>query len=125
MISFLLGLVNPLSQVITEIAKAKIAAENAKTDQERIHSEERIRALQGRRDVLVAEAPGSHINAYMRAGFALPFLIYNAKLILWDKLLMAGTTSTDPLSTELYQVEMACIGFYFLYEATARLLRGK
>lgn len=125
MLGFLLGLINPLSQVVTEIAKAKIAAANAQTDQERIHAEERAKSLEARRDVLVAEGSGSRINSCIRAGFALPFLIYNTKLVLWDKILMAGTSSTDSLSPELYQVEMACIGFYFLYGAAAQMFGRK
>ena len=55
------------------------------------------------------------------AGFALPFVIYNAKLVLWDKVL--GLGSTDGLSAELFQVELACIGFYFLYDIAARFKR--
>jgi hypothetical protein len=30
---------------------------------------------------------------------------------------------TDGLSAELFQVELACIGFYFLYDITARFRR--
>jgi hypothetical protein len=94
----------------------------AATDQERIHAQERVDTLEARKAVLIAES-GSRVNGLIRAGFALPFVIYNIKLVLWDKIVMAGQATTDPLSAELYQVELACIGFYFLYEVTARLRR--
>jgi hypothetical protein len=120
---FLFGLIDPVTRIIGKLADAKVDLAKAQTDQERIHAEERVKGLEARRDVLIAEA-GSRINAMIRAGFALPFVIYNAKLVLWDKVLADITRgSTDPLSPELFQVELACIGFYFLYEIGARLKR--
>lgn len=120
MLGLLLGLINPLASIAGKIADARVELAKAETDQEKIHAEERVKALQARRDVMAAEA-GSRINALIRAGFALPFVIYNAKLVVWDKVLSLG--STDGLSSELFQIEMICIGFYFLYDITARLKR--
>ena len=119
-ISILLGLVDPISRIAGKIADYKIAAQQASTDKERIAADERVKALEAKRDVMVAEA-GSRINQFIRVGFALPFVIYNAKLILWDKALDLG--STDPLSDELYQVQLTCIGFYFLHSIVARVVR--
>ena len=120
MIAFLIGLINPLTRVAELIAKDRIASRDAKTDQERIAADERVKALEAKRDVMVAEA-GSRINQFIRVGFALPFVLYNAKLIIWDKILNLG--STDALSDELYQVQLACIGFYFLHSIVARVVR--
>lgn len=120
MLGALLGLVDPISRIAGKIADAYAARQQAQTDRERIAADQKIKTLEAKRDVLVAEAPHK-FNGYMRAGFALPFVIYNAKLVLWDKVLALG--STDPLSPELFQVEVACIGFYFLYDITARLRR--
>lgn len=114
------GIFDPISRITDAIAKAKISSNQAATDQEKIHADERVKTLETRKAVLIAEA-GSRINSMIRAGFALPFVLYNAKLVIWDKVLSLG--STDPLSDELFKVEMACIGFYFLYEATARIVR--
>jgi hypothetical protein len=83
---FLFGLIDPVTRIIGKLADAKVDLAKAQTDQERIHAEERVKGLEARRDVLIAEA-GSRINAMIRAGFALPFVIYNAKLVLWDKVL--------------------------------------
>jgi hypothetical protein len=123
MFGFLLSLINPLSRIAGKIADVKVEQAKAATDQERIRAEERVKTLEARRAVMVAES-GSRLNAMMRAGFALPFVVYNGKLVLWDKVLGDLTGGrTDPLSPELFQVEMACIGFYFLYAVVARWRR--
>lgn len=115
MLAWLLGLIDPITRITNAIVAYKTKIADAKTERERIESEERIGVLEARRAVLVAES-GSRLNSIMRAAFALPFIIYNAKLVIWDKVLSLGTT--DPLSAELFQVEIACIGFYFLYDMT-------
>jgi hypothetical protein len=119
-IPILLALINPIAGIATEIAKYKTVALSATTDRARIEAEERVDALQARRDVMVAES-GSRINLFIRAGFTLPFVVYNAKLIIWDKVLSLG--STDPLSADLYHVQLAVIGFYFLHSIVARVVR--
>ncbi|CAB4171504.1 hypothetical protein UFOVP1349_38 [uncultured Caudovirales phage] len=116
MLSFLFGLINPLTSIIGKIADAKVELAKAQTDKEKIHAQERVDTLDARRAVLVAES-GSRVNAFIRASFAVPFVIYNAKLILWDKVLALG--STDGLSPDLMQIEIACIGFYFLHSMVA------
>lgn len=118
--AFILSLISPLASIAGKIADAKVELAKAETDQERVHAQERVSTLQARQAVLVAES-GTPINSIIRAGFALPFVAYNIKLVVWDKMLELG--STDPLSSELFQVEMACIGFYFLYDIAARLKR--
>lgn len=114
--SLLLGALNPIASVINKLADARVDLAKAATDQERIHAEERIKSLEAQHDVLIAEGRFSRLNMVMRGGFALPFVIYNAKLVLWDKVL--GWGSTDALSAELFQIEMICIGFYFVSDIT-------
>lgn len=111
---------NPLNAIVTGLTAAYTAKQNAATDQERIAADVGIKTLEAKRDVLIGES-GTRVNQFLRAGFALPFVIYNAKLVIWDKVLALG--STDPLSEELFKIEMICIGFYFLYDITARLKR--
>lgn len=118
--AFLFGLVDPISRIVGKIADAKVELAKAQTDKDRIAAQAQVDTLQARRDVLVAES-GTKLNGFIRAGFALPFVIYNAKLVIWDKVF--GLGRTDGLSDELYHVELACIGFYFLYEVTARVKR--
>lgn len=109
-----------LLPIASQIASAYEAKEQAKSDRARIEAEERIKTLEARRDVMVAE--GSPLNATIRALFAFPVAIYYGKIFLWDKVL--GLGSTDPLSPELRQISAVVIGFYFLYEG-AKIFRRK
>lgn len=120
MLSFLLSLINPISRIADKIAEYKIAAKNAETDKDRIAAEERSKALEARRDVMIAEA-SSRVNQWVRVGFAFPFIVYNAKLVLYDKVLSLG--ATDALSPELFQIELACLSFYFLNSMVDRIWR--
>ena len=74
----LLGFLLPLAGQLAAAYKAK---QDATTDQERIEAEERIAQIQAQQRLQAAEA-GSRINAFMRAAWTLPFVIYNAKLVL-------------------------------------------
>lgn len=119
MLAILKGLLG-FKGIAEKIADAYAARQNATTDRERIAADERLRSLEARRDVLTQET--EHWSTrWVRPAFALPFVIYNFKLIVIDKVL--GLGSTDPLSDELFQIEMAIIGAYFLYDLGARLMR--
>jgi len=112
-----------IGTIATKIADAYQTKQTAATDAERIAADERIKALQARRDVMVAEG-GSQVNAFVRASFAIPVAFYYGKIFLWDKALALG--STDPLSDDLQWTARAVIAFYFLYEGItqgARILR--
>src|SRR3974390_1521163 len=104
MLGFLFSLINPLSAIAGKIADYKIAQQNAQTDQERIHAQERIDALQARRDVMIAEAGSSYgwINSVIRAMIAIGPATYLLKIFIWDKVLQSITHgSTDPLDSTL------------------------
>jgi hypothetical protein len=96
-----------IGSIVGKLAEAYKARENAKTDQERIAADERIAMLQAQAS---AQRP---VDAWMRIGFAMPFALFNAKIIVWDKML--GLGRTDPLSPDLIKVELVVIGFYFLH----------
>jgi hypothetical protein len=124
MIGTILGWLNPIERIVTEIAKARIAAQNAQTDQARIAAEERAAALERRRDVMVAEAPLTRINAYLRASIGLWVSILIGKVLVWDKALGQWTGGrTDALDPNLWQVVMVVLGFYFLSETVSRVLK--
>jgi hypothetical protein len=120
MIGFLLSLINPLATIAGKIAEARIAAANAQTDREKISSEERVRTLEQRRAVLVAES-GSRLNSLMRAAYGVPPAIYLGKLYVWDKVLGWGVT--DPLSPMMENVLWTVVGFYFLQWTVSGLRR--
>jgi hypothetical protein len=128
MISFILGLIpglfTTLNGITNAIANERIAALNAKTDQERVAAQERANTLQARRDVMVAESAHSSINAWIRAMIALGPSIYLLKIFLWDKVLQSVTGgSTDPLDPNLWVVVQTVLGFYFLFEASTGVAR--
>ena len=109
-----------IGSIATKIADAYQAKQNAQTDREKIAADERIKMLEARRDVMVAEG-NTPINAIIRALFALPVAIYYGKLFLWDKVLAWG--ATDPLSPDLQWTARIVIGFYFLYEGVKVIKR--
>lgn len=117
-----------IGTIADRLAAAYEARERAKSDKERIAADERIKALQAKRDVLVAES-GTRVNGWMRAALASPVAIILWKVLVYDKALGQWTHgSTDELSPELWQVVMIVIGFYFLADAAStvtRIVKGK
>ena len=133
--SLISGLFGTVNGITNAIANERIAMINAKTDAEKIGSQERIDALTQRRMVLIAEN-GSRINMIMRVILAAGPASVLLKIFLYDKVIgsfsgCAGrqppgtcvTFSTDPLDANLWQVITAVVAFYFLYEITARFKR--
>lgn len=121
MLGFLMGLINPFERVITEIAKAKVAAANAQTDRERIAAEERAKALETKRDVLAAEA-SSGVNVLARAFLMLPVGILLWKVLAYDKALGQWTGGhTDALDGNLWWVITVVLGFYFLADVAKKV----
>ena len=115
-----LSLVDPITRIAGKIADARIAAVQASTDKERIAQEERIRALEARRDVLKAESDG-RVNSIIRALLATPVIVFLWKVIIWDKVFGWGTT--DDLSENLWYVTMMTLGFYYVHWTVGRLKR--
>jgi hypothetical protein len=111
---------DPIARITDKIVDLQIKKADAKTEQERIAADERTKALEARRDVMIAES-GLAVNAYMRTAIAIGPAIYLLKIFIWDKVLKLGTT--DPLDSNLWQVVIAVIGFYFLYDIAARWKR--
>lgn len=121
----LTGFSDAISNVSKAIADSKIAAINAKTKEEQIAAEERTKALEARRDLLVAEAQaGSRANIWIRTGMALPVAILLWKVFVYDKVLGQWTHArTDGLDENLWHVVWIVLGFYFLYEITRAVKR--
>lgn len=73
--------------------------------------------VRARTDLLIAEQ-GHWITRCIRPLAALPFIVYNLKLVLYDKVCGAYMPwlpglVTDELSDRLFQIEMLVLGFYF------------
>lgn len=135
MLGLILGALNPIEKITTAIVKARADSLNATTEQEKIAADERVRTLQQRRDVLVAEAGVSKANLIVRAIFAVPIILVLWKLLVWDKVIgsLAGCSSaprgtcgiftTDPFDDNQWKIIMIVIGFYFLYEGAVGVTR--
>lgn len=118
------GLFSTVNGITTAIVNEKINLAQAQNESDRIASQEKIASLQAKRDVLVAESGGSKLNAIIRStiGGSVSFLL--AKIFIWDKALGDYTSGhTDPLDPNLWNVVMATIGFYFVYEGVVNATR--
>jgi hypothetical protein len=119
-LSWIFKFFDPISRITDKIVELQIKKADAKTEQERIAADERTKALEAKRAVLVAEA-GLGVNAFMRTLIALGPTVYLLKIFIWDKVLKLGVT--DNLSDDLWKVVVAVVGFYFLYDIAARMKR--
>jgi len=115
-----LGLINPLEKVGRQIADVKIAKMSAEGESDKLIHDEQIAVLEGRRDILLEETKHSSTR-WIRPAFAAPFVIYNLKVIVWDKVLGWGVT--DPLSQNMWWIEVTIIGFYFLGRPVEKYFR--
>ena len=141
MLSFLLGLIpgafSTINGITNAIANERIRKIDATTDQARIQADERIKSLEAKRSVLVAESGSSNINAIMRATMGASVAVVLAKLLVWDKVvgsfagcagpmgsaLECATFRTDPLDSNQWGIIVAATGFYFLYEGAVNVTR--
>lgn len=108
-----------LSGITKALQQAYEARLRAQTDSEKLATDLKIRELEARRDVILT-AQSDRFERWIRIGFALPFVAYNAKLVIWDKILEWGVT--DPLSAELAYIQMTVLAGYFVL-STAKVIR--
>jgi hypothetical protein len=109
---------NVLGGLAGKLADAYKAKSEAQTDEARIAADVIISQLQARQAAVIA---GGRWIAPIQAAFAGMFLIYYAKLIIWDKVLGLGVT--DGLSPSLENLSMIVISFIFLQAGVDRLRR--
>lgn len=110
-LSFLLSLINPLSAITKQIVNAKVEMANAQNDYERLKTEETIKQLESRRDVLI----NNPLSRWVQALWAAPFILYEWKVVFYDKALGEWTQSrTDPLGPFETNIGMIIVSFYFL-----------
>lgn len=108
-VSFVTG--GGATSIADDIEKAYAAKQAALTDGERIAADVAISQLSAQQASLIR---GGMLSAVIQALWAAPFIVYNFKLVVWDKVWMGGTTATDGLSPSLSNIEMIIVGFYFL-----------
>ena len=107
-------LLDPIERVTKAITDVQIAKAKAETDEEKIAADERIKALQAKRDVMVAEST-DRVNRTVRALMALPVVIWLWKFLVFDKVFGQWLEwKTDPLGDDMWIVVVTIIGFYFV-----------
>jgi len=111
MLSFFISLLDPIGRIADKLLEAKLKSIEAGTEEERIKAEVTISQLEARQAILLAEQ-GFWMTRWIRPLFALPFILYNFKVIVWDKVLGWGVT--DDLSSSYWQLQMVIFGAYFL-----------
>jgi hypothetical protein len=119
-----------LPGIAREIAKARTDAINAQTEQQKIEAEERVKILEARAKVMVAEAD-TPWNAIARFLLISPFVVILWQYIVWDKIMCkwftsaadaARACSTDDLSPNLWYLMFVIFGFYFVQDV-AKIVR--
>ena len=115
----LLTALTAAGRVARALARAEERKAEAKTDAARIEADLRISQLEARRAALI-EGPGRVITRIVQLAWALPFVIFNFKVIVWDKVLSLGVT--DPLGEFERNVGLVIVSFYFLTVGGASLL---
>lgn len=118
LISQFLGVGLPaIFKAISEAQKQKL---DAKTEHERIAADERIEYLQARKDVIL-QSQKNKLGEWIRAAFAIPYVIYLWKLLIWDK--VAGWGTTDGLSPTLHYILMIVLAGYFV-DVSIKSIKG-
>jgi hypothetical protein len=56
---------------------------------------------------------GSWVLSFLTVGFSLPYMIYEWQCVVYDKILMHGTTTTDPLGGDISSWSITIIGCLF------------
>lgn len=114
-ISFITGpIFNKVLGAVTDGYKAKLAAGNttekiaADLAARQVELDKREAELNA--SVVIAEQ-GHWITRMIRPLFALPFIFFTWKVVVWDKLLGWGVT--DPLDPKMWGVFMLVVGAYF------------
>lgn len=100
-----------LGAIADRLADAYEAKTKAETDKDRIKADVTISQLEARQSALI-EGQGSWVSKAVQAAWAAPFIIYNAKVIVWDKVFGWGVT--DPLGPFEQNLGVIAAGFYFL-----------
>jgi len=113
----------PLESITKAITQVQLQKAKALTDTAKIEADERLKTLEAKRDVLIAES-GDKINRLVRALMALPVVILLWKLVVFDNVFGFWLNwSTPQLSTELWYVCTVVIGFYFVDSIASRFTR--
>lgn len=115
----------PLESITKAITQVQLEKARAATDKEKIAADERLKTLEAKRDVLIAEAgSGIKLNALVRSLMAIPVVILLWKLVVFDNVFGQWTGwSTPSLSDDLWLLVTVIVGFYFVDSIASRFKR--
>lgn len=97
--------------ITAELRQAYADKLSAETSEQKLKADITIKQLEARQNALV-QGKGAWVSKLVQAAWATPFVIYNAKVIVWDKVLGLGVT--DPLGKFEQNIGLVIVGFYFL-----------
>jgi hypothetical protein len=121
LLSFLSG---PLLNSLVNAYKAKLDAGNTRdakaVDLAVAEISADIAARSAAKEIIIAEQ-GHWYTAIIRPLFALPFVIFAWKVVVYDKVLGFGTT--DPIDPNMWSVFLAVVGSYFGLSAIDRIAK--
>ena len=109
-----------IKTITSEINRAYINKLNAKNNTQRINAEKEIKLLEAKKEIIIKEQ-GNYLTRWIRPAFAIPFIAYNTKIVVWDKMLGWGTTSD--LSPEFWKLQMIVFGAYFLTRPIEKIVK--
>ena len=114
----------PILNSLVAAWKAKLEAAGAKdakaVELALAEIQAEISARSAAKEIIIAEQ-GRWYTAVIRPLFALPFVIFAWKVVVWDKVLAWGTT--DPIDPNMWSVFLAVIGSYFGLAAIDRIAK--
>lgn len=108
----LAGFGDTIQSITKAITDKQIAAIQAGTEEQKAEIAADVDVLKLRRDVLIAEAPGSRVNQLVRVVLSVPAIVILWKLEIWDRVFDWG--STPKLSVEEWAYIGTVTGFYLL-----------
>ena len=100
-----------LSGIAEQLQVAHRNKLRAETDEQKLAADITIKQLEARQNALI-QGKGAWVSKAVQAAWAFPFIIFNFKVIVWDKVLKLGVT--DPLGEFERNIGMIIVGFYFL-----------
>lgn len=104
-----------LPAVMSQLSKERERLADAKTEADRINSQERIEVLEAKKEVII-QSQSNRLGEVVRLLWAIPFILYVWKLVLWDKVFGYGTT--DSLGPILEYILWTVLGGYFILGVT-------
>lgn len=108
-----------LGGIANELRQAQKDRLDAANDANRLAAEKHIATIEARMEAQT-RGEATWLPKLVRGMFALPFIIYLNKIIVWDKVLGWGVT--DDLSDNAWRIFTVVVTFYFL-DSTIKKVR--